>query len=656
MMVQDPDDQRREASAPLIRRTDVGEIPYEAHTEVLVVPGRLWPVVDCGASGASAGETVHMGFEELCADLEHAGFRQQAACSDDPEGARRYGRRLRVLKRDVGYTTPSGHEDRWLRPYKEHCDVTLSSDEAIFEKTEAHWYSAVRAESSSDEPWEGTNSSVRLVGFEDACKDLVEQGFTPCGESKSGGVTTRRFVSIDRSEAEIAERREHYARNGSDAVLQQLEQAVGAAAKAAMAITEPERAMRWFEESASLGQQLLHAGGTDTWKSEFKESLWQFAHLKRSRGDRAGATTCFDQAIGIARSLNADWWVYYALTEVGRYEAEDGVPIAALARYEAALEFARRAGGLNCQIECLWPISRLREASDDLLGACRALKELILRTQALRLFQLDDGDESADERLREACDAYTELGRVLNMQGDTYEALYAWQSGLATARRIERLGTVAGATRHVVRLEMLCAGAEASLGEPYVGHVRLEEARPDIERLSISSDAGDLAVAATCWECHAGLLDRMRDADAASSARQRAATLRARPEGKGESAPSNSGSHARTIDALGGCEACRQASANLDAGMADPREALGSAKDAFNNGGHFFSFELFRCKACGTTWASGYYEWEDADTMLEEWGHQSRLQRALSAAEVSQIEAARGAHSIDVPRFFGVED
>jgi hypothetical protein len=53
--------------------------------------------------------------------------------------------------------------------------------------------------------------------------------------------------------------------------------------------------------------------------------------------------------------------------------------------------------------------------------------------------------------------------------------------------------------------------------------------------------------------------------------------------------------------------------------------------------------------------ADVYFEWDDAETANEEWGHRERFARLLTATQLATIEAARGTRSIDVASFFGVE-
>lgn len=100
-----------------------------------------------------------------------------------------------------------------------------------------------------------------------------------------------------------------------------------------------------------------------------------------------------------------------------------------------------------------------------------------------------------------------------------------------------------------------------------------------------------------------------------------------------------------------GCPECR----NSDGQMADPAGgalvAQGSAADAFT-GYSYFSCDLFRCSRCGTSWADVYFEWDDEETKMDEWGHRVRFAVALTGEQCATIDRARGARSIDAAEFF----
>jgi hypothetical protein len=103
-----------------------------------------------------------------------------------------------------------------------------------------------------------------------------------------------------------------------------------------------------------------------------------------------------------------------------------------------------------------------------------------------------------------------------------------------------------------------------------------------------------------------------------------------------------------------GCESCLAAAKVRGPYPAESFEELPEANDAFH-GHSYFHCGLYRCRTCGVCQADVYFEWDDAETANEEWGHRERFARLLTAAQLATIEAARGTRSIDVASFFGVK-
>ena len=97
-----------------------------------------------------------------------------------------------------------------------------------------------------------------------------------------------------------------------------------------------------------------------------------------------------------------------------------------------------------------------------------------------------------------------------------------------------------------------------------------------------------------------------------------------------------------------GCSICLAWSASGPS--PDEREATDCAS-SFGAKASYFAAAVWVCRSCGSAWLQGYYE-DFSQTPIEaEWGDRHWIWRSITPAQVHEISAASGSHSLDIDVF-----
>jgi hypothetical protein len=99
-----------------------------------------------------------------------------------------------------------------------------------------------------------------------------------------------------------------------------------------------------------------------------------------------------------------------------------------------------------------------------------------------------------------------------------------------------------------------------------------------------------------------------------------------------------------------GCETCRAWHLNRPGS-----QPASDCTDAFREIDSYFSATLTRCADCGQVWLAGYHEDLSNRPLDEDFGDRTWMLRPLTAAQLAEIDAARGIRRLELDTFAGTE-